>query len=187
MFKHIIVWVSFLTLLLGSSDFLEPKKAFQSSVKEQDSNIVFNLTLAKDIYIYDEQLKVEIKTDTTTDITSKLGIRKAVDFHDFMVHFEKMDIEVPKSLIEELTQGKPYELVFNYQGCSSAGLCYQPMNEVYKSADSIVETPVKKASFALAVKKDTPTVVAPIIEQNESDSIAQTLKDGNVFIILGTF
>ncbi|MEA1914057.1 MAG: protein-disulfide reductase DsbD, partial [Campylobacterota bacterium] len=73
------------------------------------------------------------------------------------------------------------------QGCSSAGLCYQPMNEVYKSADSIVETPVKKASFALAVKKDTLTVVAPIVEQNESDSIAQTLKDGNVFIILGTF
>ncbi len=180
MIKRIFLWLSLISVIFAQNDFLEPEQAFKATIVQNDKAVIFDLKLAKDIYIYDEQLTVEIKTDKSVDITDKLGIRKPIDFHDFMVHFDSMNIEVPKTLISTIAGDKPYEVIFNFQGCSSAGLCYQPMSKVFKGT---------------ALKKQTTQITQQIAkkvdetkqQKNESDTIAQTLKDGNVFIILGTF
>jgi thiol:disulfide interchange protein DsbD len=177
MLKHFLLVIGFIVVLFGNNDFLEPEQAFKTSIKQSNKAIVFDLNLAKDIYIYDEQLKVEIKTDKVVDITSKLNIRKPIDFHDFLVHFDSMNIEVPISLIQTIAKDQPYEVIFSFQGCSSAGLCYQPMSKVFKAKPI---TTIKKVEKVDKKPKEA-------LEQNESDSIAQTLKDGNIFIVLGTF
>ncbi len=157
--------------------FLEPKDAFKASFTNNGENVVFDLVLGKDIYIYDEQLKFELKSDTTIDITEKLGIKEPIDHHEFMVHFNPISIAISKELIKQTVGDKPYELVVSFQGCSEAGLCYQPMSESYKSEASVVPVVEEKTTQA-QVQPET---------QNETDTIAQTLKDGNILLVLATF
>lgn len=177
MIKHIVLWCVLIVSLIAN-DFLEPKDAFKAKITDQGESLVFDLELGKDIYIYDDQLKFELKAQQSQDITSKITIKEPINHHDFMVHFNPISISVPKSLIQELIQDQPYELVVMYQGCSEAGLCYQPMQEVYKSANATVQP--------IAVKQEVQQLNQEVV-QNETDTIAQTLKDGNIALVLATF
>lgn len=175
MLKKILVLVYTFALSLYAADFLEPDQAFMPKLEKQDDKIVFDVKLGKDIYLYDEQIKVLITKPKKIDITEELGIKDPTKYDEFNVHFD-LNIEVPISLIEQKVGKVPYELEFRYQGCSKLGLCYQPMSETYKSSDTI------EASSDIVDEVDTSAQTL-----NEADSITATLKDGNVFLILATF
>ncbi len=172
--KYIIGFLFFVTsLLFGSNDFLTPDQAFKTKITKNSDNITFNLQLPDSIYIYDEMLKVNIIAgEKTADITEKLSIPDPIEYHDFQTHFGTLNIVVPNSLIQEVTGNKDGKIDFNFQGCSKAGLCYQPMT---KSIDFQAAAPVK------VEKKE------PIKKVSETDSITATLSGGNVFIVLLTF
>ncbi len=171
MLKYISILFILITSIY-SSDFLEPDKAFISTVEKQNDKIVFDLKLGEDIYIYDEQLKVVITKPKKIDITKELDIEEAKEYDEFMIHYDTK-IEVPLTLIESKIGKDGFEIDFKFQGCSKAGLCYQPMTKTFKEEG------------AQAAK------VEPKVEQksdvNEADSITATLKDGNIFLILATF
>lgn len=171
MLKYISILFIFITSIY-SSDFLEPDKAFISTIEKQNDKIVFDLKLGEDIYIYDEQLKVIITKPKKIDITKELTIEKPKEYDEFMIHYDTK-IEVPLSLIETKIGKDGFEIDFKFQGCSKAGLCYQPMTKTFKEEG------------AEAAK------VEPKVEQksdlNEADSITATLKEGNIFLILATF
>lgn len=182
--KKIFLSLLLFVAILSAEDFLNPEDAFKSSVKSSKDTISFNLHLDKTIYVYDEYLKVYITEPKNIDITKELSIKEPINYDDFLVHLKDVTINVPIKLIKEKIGDVPFELRFDYQGCSKAGLCYSPMSLSYTSNNT---DNIKKESIPSLLKKAEPkddTVQQPV---NETDSITQTLKDGNILLVLATF
>ncbi len=168
--KQLLLITIFIISLFGT-DFLEPKDAFKPSVSQNKNNIVFTLNLDKSIYVYDEFLDISIIKPKKINLTKKIVLPKAIKYHDFIVHFGTLHVEIPKSLIKKEIGSSPYTLQFSYQGCSKKGLCYSPMNIKYKSE----------------VVQNNTKIVSKTKSLNETDTITNTLKNGNIFFILATF
>jgi len=179
--KSILVVFLFVTAMFASNnDFLEPSEAFKVSIDKKETAYEINIKLDKTIYLYDEFLSVVILPQKI-DITKELKFPKPVSYDDFIVHFDGMKIEVPYSLIKEKIGDESYELQFNYQGCSKAGLCYSPMSLSVKSeGKKTTGTEVSKIQKLSKSKK-------VVVSENETDTITQTLRDGSILIVLATF
>ena len=167
--------------------FVEPEVAMKPSAKKVGDNIILKLELYKEIYLYDEKLKVFINKPKKIDLTNELERPKPEDYHGEQVTFENPIIKVPLSLIEEKIGRVDFELKFKYQGCSTEGLCYAPLSETYKfsfdGANEEIQPPkksIEKVDTKIEVKGNTQN-------QSEAGLITQSLKDGNVILILITF
>lgn len=159
---------------ISNDDFLTPEQAFQTKFEKNNENITFNIKLGKDIYLYDNMLKIFINTPEKLEITKELNIPKPVEYDGFIVHFGEQNIKIPLSLLESKFKTNSYEIEVQFQGCSKAGLCYAPMSETYtysKTASKVQEVKPLENKQALS----------------ETDSIANTLASGNFLLVLATF
>jgi len=180
--KKILVILFYITSLFGGNDFLEPKDAFKIAIDKKTNDIEFNIKLDKTIYLYDKYLKVSLIKQKEIDITKDLVLPKPVKYLDFTVHFGEMTIKVPLSLIKQKAGKGDYKLKLEYQGCSKQGLCYSPMSKIYNSKKSGDNLPqIKQSILKKSVDKKEQQPV------NETDTITQTLKGGNIILILITF
>lgn len=185
--KNILVVLFFITSLVFGNDFLEPEKAFKTSLTKKQDSVEFKITLDKTIYLYDEFIKVSIIDPKNIDITKELKIKDPVEYDGFQVHFKELVVDVPQSLIDsKIGANTPYTLEFGFQGCSKAGLCYSPMSKTYKSTPTTNKVEPKKEPSSLP-KADTSTKQNTQEAVNETDAITQTLKGGNVVLVLATF
>ena len=197
-------YILFLFVFLISAvnaDFLNPDEAFKTNVSKEGTNVVFDLKLHNTIYVYDEYIKVSIIKPSNIDITKELKIKEPISYDDFMVHFDGLNIKVPLELIKDKIGDKQFEIKFEYQGCSKKGLCYSPMEAIYASEQSTVQEEEKTTSLFKKVKGESQKQKEPeksvkniqtqtpkeSVQLNETDTIAQTLKEGNTFLILATF
>ena len=169
-------------------EFLEPEEAFKTSFTKNEDSLNFKLDLGKDIYLYDDKLKVIITKPVNIDITEDLNIADPVPYEEFIVHFVNQNIDIPFSLLKSKVDSNEVEIEIKFQGCSKAGLCYAPMGEKYTlNLDGIV---IKETKIAENNSKtiETKEIVAPEnTDLNETDTIANSLKDGNILLILATF
>lgn len=181
MMKKIVFLILFtLTSLFGvEKSFLSPEEAFiyQSNIEDEKVNI--SLQTGKDIYLYDDQLKLMITKPENIDITEDVGFPKPEEYDGFIVHHNGVNIEIPFSLLQEKVKSDSYELEFHFQGCSKAGLCYPPMSKTITVGEGDF------ASKTNASEKTTSTANAQ--DLNETDSIAATLKDSSAILVLATF
>ena len=153
--------------------FLEPNEAFKPLFTKQNESLNFKLDLGKDIYLYNDKLKILIKKPQEIEITKEINIPKAVAYEEYIVHFDNLNLTIPFELLKTKVDAKDFEIEVKYQGCSKLGLCYAPMSEKYLVM-------LEEKSTKPEIQKETPVV-------NETDSIASSLKDGNLFLILVTF
>ncbi|WP_368030359.1 protein-disulfide reductase DsbD [Arcobacter sp. s6] len=169
-------------------EFLEPEEAFKTSFTKNEDSLNFKLDLGKDIYLYDDKLKVIITKPVNIDITEDLNIADPVAYEEFIVHFVNQNIDIPFSLLKSKVDSNEVEIEIKFQGCSKAGLCYAPMGEKYTlNLDGIVIKETKIAENS-SKTKETKEIVAPEnTDLNETDTIANSLKDGNILLILATF
>ncbi|RXJ98261.1 thiol:disulfide interchange protein [Arcobacter sp. CECT 8986] len=181
MLKRISIFllITVYSLFASNYDFLEPEDAFKTKFEENKQEIIFTLNLGKDIYLYDDKLKVFISKPEKIEITKELNIPKPVKYEEFIVHFDNQLIKIPKKLISSKVESNSYEIEVHFQGCSKAGLCYAPMTQTYsfniQNSKNSIELP----------KKETATKSSE--DLNETDLITNTLKDGNIIFILATF
>ena len=175
--KIVLLLFSFVFAFSIERSFLSPDEAFKFSSEEKNSALFIKLDLGKDIYLYDDKLKVLISKPENIDITKEVNIPKAIAYDEFMVHFDGLNLEIPFSFIKSKVDSKLYEIVFNFQGCSKAGLCYAPMSKTIN---------LDLSSFETANIKTTK-VENSASSLNETDTIANSLKDGSVFLVLATF
>lgn len=152
---------------------LDPNEAFKPSFEKNNESVIFKLELGEDIYLYDEKLKVLMTKPTKIDISEELDIPKPIEYDDFVVHFDDPNISIPFSLLKSKVKSESYEIEVQYQGCSKAGLCYAPMSQTY--------------AFSFDSKKEASTVPSVKKDLNETDTIANTLKDGSIILVLATF
>ena len=163
-----------------SQDFLEPQDAFKSSFTKNQDSLNFKLDLGRDIYLYDDKLKVFISKPEKIEITEDVNIPTPEAYHEFIVLFNNLDLTIPFSLLNSKINSSKYEITVQFQGCSKAGLCYAPMSEKYLL--ELDGTIVKKELKEVLVQ--TPVQNTGL---NETDTIANSLKDGNILLILATF
>ena len=161
-----------------SQNFLEPEDAFKSSFTKNQDSLNFKLDLGRDIYLYDDKLKVFISKPQKIEITQEVNIPAPEAYHEFIVLFNNLDLTIPFSLLNSKVESSKYEITVEFQGCSKAGLCYAPMSEKYLL--ELDGTIVKKEVLALQMPLQNTNL-------NETDTIANSLKDGNILLVLATF
>ncbi|PKN14171.1 MAG: thiol:disulfide interchange protein, partial [Deltaproteobacteria bacterium HGW-Deltaproteobacteria-24] len=162
-----------------NQSFLEPSEAFKSSFTKNQDNLNFKLELGKDIYLYDDKLKVFITKPEQIEITKEINIPSPVEYDEFIVQLNNLDLTIPFSLLKSKVESAEYEIEVKFQGCSKAGLCYAPMGEKYLlTFDTNTSTQ--------EIKKEEQKV-EETVTLNETDTIASSLKDGNMLLVLATF
>lgn len=158
--------------------FLEPNEAFKPVFIKGKNSLDFKLELGKNIYLYDDKIKVFINNPQKIEITKELNLPKAIAYQEFMVHFDILNLSIPYELLKSKVDSKEYEIEVKFQGCSKEGLCYAPMGEKYKLT---FEDSVSKIETT-ETKKETQTT-----NLNETDLIANSLKENNLLLVLATF
>lgn len=171
--KIVLLLVSFIYVFAFNNDFLEPEEAFKPKILQTKDSIIFEVELGKDIYLYNDKLKVQLTQPQKIDLTSKAIIPTPEEYDGFIVNFGHPSVKVEIALVEiySVIEGKNFEIEFLFQGCSKAGLCYAPMREKLLVGTTI--TPQEN-------KQD-------ITSLNETDMISNTLKDKSLLIVLLTF
>lgn len=173
--KLIVLFILVINLFAIERKFLSPDEAFMYNHQIKDDRVVVTIDLGNDIYLYDDKLKVEINKPQVIDVTKEIKFPKAIPYEEFIVHFNSLTFDIPFNILQATVNSTSYELIFTFQGCSKAGLCYAPIQKtiILENILSSVELPVKT--------EDKTTNL------NETDSIAATLKDGNAILVLATF
>lgn len=159
-----------------NQSFLEPNEAFIPTFTKQQDSLNFKLKLGKDIYLYDDKFKVFISKPEKIEITKELNVPKPVAYEEFIVHFDDLNLTIPYELLKSKVESTQYEIEVKFQGCSKLGLCYAPISEKY-----ILTLGDAKQEITKEVQKVETTTL------NETDSIASSLKDGNIFLVMATF
>ena len=159
---------------------LEPEEAFKPYFTKKENSLNFKLVLGDSIYLYDDKLKIFISKPEKIEITKELNIPKPVNYEEFVVHFTNMDIEIPYSLLKSKIDTNKYEIEVKFQGCSKAGLCYAPMSEKF-----ILDFATNEVKKEVVVKEEKKEEVA--VNLSETDSIANSLKDGSTLLVIATF
>lgn len=187
--KIVLLLLSTILVLNGASKFLMPDEAFKPEAKlNEKMQIEASVKIAKDIYLYEKQLKVEVKDGDGVSILT-IDKPKSVMHDEEMVYLNSPTIIVTLQKDSQLSGMKTIEFILSYQGCSEQGLCYEPLSESFKLEvdTSKLEDSLKR--LELKVKKiiTTEKKVEETQEVSQSDAIADTIKTGSVFVILLTF
>lgn len=159
-----------------NQSFLEPNEAFIPTFTKNQDSLDFKLKLGKDIYLYDDKLKIFITKPEKIEITKELNVPKPVAYEEFIVHFDDLNLTIPYELLKSKVESTQYEIEVKFQGCSKLGLCYAPISEKYLLT-------LEAKTSKVEVKKEEGKTVS----LNETDSIASSLKDGNLLFVLITF
>ncbi|WP_321778524.1 protein-disulfide reductase DsbD [Sulfurimonas sp.] len=187
--KIVLLLLSTILMLNGASKFLMPDEAFKPEAKfNSKMQIEASVKIAKDIYLYADKLKVEVKDGDGVSILN-IDKPKSVKHDEEMVYLKSPTVIVTLQKNSELSGMKTIEFILHYQGCSEQGLCYEPMSESYslevdtsKLQDSLKRLELKVKKIIKIEKK-----VEQKEEVSQSDAIADTIKSGNIFVILLTF
>jgi thiol:disulfide interchange protein DsbD len=202
-------WLLFLLISLNvfGVGFLQPEEAFKPSAKMVDTKTIgVELVMGDQIHIYSDKLKVE-DTDKNDGIDFKaITMAKPTQLDGESVYESSPAIRISLEKTKELSGEKKVKVKLSYQGCSSAGLCYEPIEktlEVTLNADAI---PMKPQSGSSSILKtpvaETKTIEpAPIPEVkvesqkeptiqpkgSETDQIAGVIKGGSIWFIILSF
>ncbi len=152
---------------------LSPEEAFQVSAKRTGDVIVISLGLGKNIYVYDDKLKINILEPLKVSIDEDIKKPTPIDYDDSLVHKKPLTFMIPISVIKKHVSSGKFKLQLEYQGCATSGICYQPMTSEF--------------SFDLGGASITTESTASKEDLSEQDFIADTLKNGNVWIVLLSF
>ena len=177
--KKLLLLLFTSTLIFSAPKFLMPDEAFIPDAKvNSQMQVEATLNIAKDIYVYEEQMKFSIKEGSGISI-AKIDGPKGVEHHEEMVYLESPSFVVTLEKDDGVAGIKSIELTFSYQGCSEQGLCYEPLTKVYN-----FDIDTSKLSVSSGKK---PELKSLVVEKSETDVIADTIKSGNIFVILLTF
>lgn len=175
--KFIIQIFMLITLTISSlysGDFLVPDEAFKPYAKVNESaQIEAGVTLGKDIYIYAQKMSIELKGTSLKIKEIKKPV--SVDHDGEQVYTISPELLVTLDNPEGLSGIQNFTLLLSYQGCSQMGLCYNPY---------VKEFPLTLDASKLSLENKGQTGIG---ELSESDAIADTIKSGNIGIILLTF
>lgn len=185
--KKLLLLLSLLLPLFASQPkFLMPEEAFKPSAKLNEAmQIEASIVLGKDIYLYDDTLKITLKKGEGLAI-QEVKKPKIVDHHGDKVYLESPTFVVTLQKLSGVSGVKSIDIELSYQGCSEQGLCYEPETRVYSfEVDTSKLLGGAKEQKSEAAQKPLEKIEPQKL--SESDSIAKTMQEGNIALILLTF
>ncbi|WP_323597667.1 protein-disulfide reductase DsbD [Aliarcobacter butzleri] len=166
----LILFMYSFSLELGNK-VLEPEEAFQVKFIENKDSLNIKFELGKDIYLYHDKLQINIIKPEKINITEELNIPKPVNYEEFVVHFDDLNLTIPYNFLKSKVESQEFEIELKFQGCSKAGLCYAPMSQ--------------KHILIFGINNENKNI--NLENLNETDVIANSLKDKNILLVLVTF
>lgn len=194
-FLFLIVW----SISVWGVGFLQPEEAFQPKISQIDKDTVaVEIVLGDQIYLYKDKLSVEDADTNDKIVFSKISnSTKTVDHEGESVYESNPVIEIDLGSKERVNGNQTLRVKLSFQGCSSAGLCYEPQEKILEisvdgsklSSDVKAEPSVLKApAVTTASVEIEPVKVAKAVEKkSETDQIAQVIKGGSLWFILLSF
>ncbi|WP_373072575.1 protein-disulfide reductase DsbD [Sulfurimonas sp.] len=187
--KKLLLLFFAVVTLMAAPKFLMPEEAFKSSAQVNDeSQIVAKIEIAKDIYLYEESIKLELTDGSGLNI-SNIDSPEAIDHHGDMAYITTPTFIVYLENSSGATGVKDVEFNISYQGCSERGLCYEPYTDKFKlkiDTDKLqnVES-INKLEPIKLEKEEKKNVTSQ--ELSETDFIADTIKNSSLWMVLFTF
>lgn len=175
--------------------FLQPEEAFKPSIRLMDeSTIGIEIELGEKIYLYKEKLSV-VDADPEDGIDfASVNMAEAVDHEGEAVFESSPAIRVKLTKSGNISGEHPIKVNLSYQGCSSAGLCYEPIETTLQltvDADGLKAGSEAGSSILKAPAVDTANVdvVSPKKESktSETDRIASVIEGGSLWFIILSF
>ena len=194
--KYIMTLLLLTISLLGGTKFLMPEEAFMPSAKViNGSQVEATLKLGDKIYIYQKQFGFSIKGDSALQITDTDINNVAIDHDEEMVYMKDVQTVISFSKNASAADKEMITLVMKYQGCSEAGLCYEPSTKEFTleiETASLVESESKAGTLA-ELDKEIKLVAGGAADTydefgiTETDEIVEALKGGSIWSILAIF
>ena len=193
--KKIIALLLMTIALMAETKFLMPDEAFQPSAELiNNDHVEATMKLGEKIYIYKEQFKFSLKGDTPLSI-KKIDINNVAEDHDGeLVYMDDVVVDISFEKRGDVAATEAVELVMNYQGCSEAGLCYEPSSKSFtfdiptaglESAGGTPASEIEKDVTIIEEGADTST--NDEFGTSETDEIVAALKGGSILTILAVF
>jgi thioredoxin:protein disulfide reductase len=181
------IFLLFATLTGGvahaADDFLDPAVAFKFSASEQPGEIDVRYKIADGYYMYRERFSFEVKSGDATIGTAQLPAGK--------VHFDQTfnkDVETYRGeLLIRIPVTKangPFEIGVTSQGCADQGICYPPMERMYRvKGDALQPVGAAKPAATQSSSGD-----GSWFEKATSADYAQSmLEGGGFFTVIGLY
>lgn len=172
--KLLLVSLLFSTFVFGGfssalkkQKFLTPEEAFQVSAVLKDGVIQTNLKMAEKIHVYEDALHYRITSPKVVELT--VVKPEPHEFDGDKVYQDLLSVNIPTAEIESKVAGD-YTLEIEFQGCSDAGICYQPIKKTFK---------FKGAELGMIDK-----ISAVVKEGNPKKIVDFFLHESPIFIIL---
>lgn len=184
-----------ISLNVWAVGFLQPDEAFKPKISLIDESTVgVEIELGDQIYVYADKLKVEDADPKDGINFASISMEDAVEHDGERVYESSPAIRIKLGKNGDPTGKQQVKVKLSYQGCSSAGLCYEPMTkeltvDVFvdklpssdKAANSILNAPAVNT-----VESDLPAVKQEA-KSSETDQIAQVIEGGSLWFILLSF
>ena len=193
--KKIIALLFMTIALMAESKFLMPDEAFKPSAELiNNTQVEATMKLGDKIYIYKEQFKFSLQGDTPLSIKN-IDIKNVAEDHDGeLVYMDDVVVSISFDKKGDVSATEMVNLVMKYQGCSEAGLCYEPSSKIFtfeietaglSSADNTLSSEIEKDVTTIEEGADTSSTDE--FGASETDEIVAALKGGSILTILAVF
>ena len=188
----LLLIVSALSLFALQAKFLMPDEAFMPKASYGEGAVEAVIDLGEGIYLYEEKVTLQMQEGNGVVIASVLK-DEAIDHDGEMAYVTAPHIRAELAKGAGVSGMQRVTLLLSYQGCSERGICYEPMSKSFSFEVDTSTLPSAAAKVAEAVPSSTDAKAASTLSGegnealSESDRIAQTLKEGNIFWTLMTF
>ena len=188
----ITVWADSPIASLGGEEeeeFLDPDVAFVVTAKQgSDNSIKTNWLIQDGYYLYKDKISVAPANEseiTLGDIPLPEGKEKEDEYFGLIVSIDhEFNAEIPITKLAANTRA--VDLIFKYQGCAKAGLCYPPITKTIKVN---LDSPTSAAAYSTMDSDDgvaSPSSTGTEF-QSEQDKIASTLASGKLWATMAVF
>lgn len=164
----ITVFFSVSLLALTQRKVLSPEEAFDIQAEQINDSIVVSINLGKDIYLYADKLHFNLIAPTQATLDAKMNLPKAKAYQEYQIYDQALELIIPYSLLKEYVDSGDFTLQVAYQGCSHAGICYQPLTK-----DFVFKLPPSSQGSAVTL--------------SEQDQIAQSFSTHSIWLVLLSF
>jgi thiol:disulfide interchange protein DsbD len=152
---------------LKKQKFLSPDEAFQVTAILNKDVIKTKITLADQIHVYENTLYYRIISPSSVELI--VTKPQSHEFDGDMVYEKEVLVTIPTSEIESKVKGD-YTLEIEFQGCSDAGICYQP---------------IKKSFDFKGVELGIFDKISKLVKEGNTAKIADILvNESSIFILL---
>lgn len=153
---------------MKQQQFLEPEKAFQVSAIQKQNHLLVRIQMADAIHLYEDTLHFTLLTPQKIPLHPTLPPPKIVEGDKVYAGLLEVDISL-EPLLEKL-KGE-YSLTVTFQGCSDAGICYQPI--------------LKRFTFQAKGERGFFEKMGTLVQSGNTDKIADALaQESSLFILL---